>query len=74
MLTIGVPAIYGIDTRLLTKRLRVAGSALGKIEHIGAVQGESISFVDPNAMNLVAKVSIKVRIEERDRTVYRFVY
>ncbi|MBN1350762.1 glutamine-hydrolyzing carbamoyl-phosphate synthase small subunit [candidate division KSB1 bacterium] len=49
-----VPAICGIDTRSLTKRLRSQGTMLGKIE----IETQDIDFYDPNAENLVANVSI----------------
>lgn len=49
----GVPGIYGIDTRALTRILRVKGSMLGKIEF----SDEPVSFYDPNQENLVARVS-----------------
>ena len=50
-----VPGIYGIDTRLLTKKLRDKGSMLGKIIY----QEQEIPFYNPNNKNLVEKVSIK---------------
>jgi carbamoyl-phosphate synthase small subunit len=50
----GVPALAGIDTRALTKRLRDKGSMLGKI----VVGDEDVPFHDPNTMNLVAQVSV----------------
>ena len=50
----GVPALYGIDTRMLTKRLREGGSILGKIEFDGQA---AIEFKDPNLFNLVQQVS-----------------
>jgi len=50
----GIPGIYGIDTRALTKRLREKGSMLGKIEP----EGSSIEFYNPNMENLVEQVSI----------------
>ncbi|KAK6456403.1 multifunctional pyrimidine biosynthesis protein [Scheffersomyces xylosifermentans] len=69
----GIPAIYGVDTRALTKRLREKGSTLGRL----ALQKASLSsekilaepssewthhfeipdWDDPNVKNLVAKVS-----------------
>ena len=49
----GVPAIYGIDTRALTKRLRQQGSMLGKIE----TDDEQTEFHNPNLTNLVSSVS-----------------
>ena len=50
-----VPALSGIDTRALTKRLRDQGSMLGKI----LVGEDDIGFHDPNKENLVSLVSIK---------------
>lgn len=52
----GVPALFGIDTRRLTKRLRDQGAVLGKIEFVGQ---EIPDFKDPNSSNLVAEVSRK---------------
>eukprot|EP00602_Paraphysomonas_sp_CaronLab_P004988 CAMPEP_0185029084 /NCGR_PEP_ID=MMETSP1103-20130426/15178_1 /TAXON_ID=36769 /ORGANISM="Paraphysomonas bandaiensis, Strain Caron Lab Isolate" /LENGTH=1476 /DNA_ID=CAMNT_0027563701 /DNA_START=111 /DNA_END=4541 /DNA_ORIENTATION=- len=52
----GIPALYGIDTRRLTKKIRIHGSILGKIEFAG----QAIPFEDPNTRNLVAEVSTKV--------------
>lgn len=49
-----IPGIYGIDTRALTKHLREKGSMLGKIIIEGC---GDVDFYDPNAENLVAKVS-----------------
>jgi len=51
----GVPALTGIDTRALTKKLREKGVMLGKIEF----EKEKIAFADPNKKNLVAEVSCK---------------
>ena len=50
-----VPALYGVDTRRLTKRLREKGSMLGKI----VVSEGDTPFWDPNTENLISKVSIK---------------
>ena len=50
-----VPGLYDIDTRALTKILRVRGSMLGKIEF----EEEPIDFYDPNKENLVAAASIQ---------------
>ncbi len=52
----GVPAISGIDTRALTKKLRQKGSMLGKII---APLGGRTPFYDPNKELLVDQVSIK---------------
>ncbi|XP_071791586.1 carbamoyl-phosphate synthase [ammonia], mitochondrial-like [Asterias amurensis] len=49
----GVPALYGIDTRMLTKKIRDEGTILGKIEF----DDQPIEFVDPNLRNLMAEVS-----------------
>jgi carbamoyl-phosphate synthase small subunit len=50
-----VPALTGIDTRQVTKKLRKKGTLLGKIIH----GREKLSFHDPNKQNLAAVVSIK---------------
>lgn len=52
-----VPGLYGIDTRALTKILRVKGSMLGKIEFAD----EPIELDDPNIHNLVDMASTKER-------------
>lgn len=49
-----IPALYGIDTRCLTKKLREKGTMLGKI----IFDNNDIEFRDPNQENLVAQVSI----------------
>ncbi|KAL4813438.1 Aspartate carbamoyltransferase [Aspergillus spinulosporus] len=70
----GVPAIHGVDTRALTKRIRQKGSMLGRLLLHKADVAESdaalaqdtwkssfeqIDWVDPNAKNLVSEVSIR---------------
>ncbi|PCI29578.1 MAG: carbamoyl phosphate synthase small subunit [SAR324 cluster bacterium] len=50
-----IPGLQGVDTRALTKRLRTAGTQLGKL----ISQGKDIPFYDPSKDNLVAQVSIK---------------
>lgn len=52
-----VPGMYGVDTRALTKKLRVHGSMKGKI-----VMDEDVPLRDPNQLNLVAEVSKTRRI------------
>ena len=53
----GVPGISGIDTRMLTKKIRSSGSMLGRI----TMEGQKTPiFVNPNAQNLVAQVSTPV--------------
>ncbi len=54
-----VPALYDIDTRMLTKRLREEGTMLGRLVFFT----EKLDFFDPNKLNLVAKVSIKEPVE-----------
>src|SRR3989338_412529 len=49
------PAIYGLDTRKLTKTLREKGAMLGKI----VFDNKDIEFFDPNVMDIVKEVSIK---------------
>jgi len=52
----GVPGLFGIDTRMLTKIIREKGTMLAKI-----VFDEDIEFYDPNKTNLVEKVSVTER-------------
>ena len=54
-----VPALYGIDTRALTKRLRDEGTMLGRIVFFAEEQ----NFYDPNKTNLVAEVSTDSVVE-----------
>ncbi len=49
----GIPAIQGVDTRALTKKLREHGVMLGQLASGRADK----KFIDPNEENLVAKVS-----------------
>lgn len=67
----GVPAMYGVDTRSLTKKIRVQGSMLGKLrlENRSLTNGqtdtalgytpiehfEDVEWVNPNEKNLVAE-------------------
>ncbi len=50
-----VPAMFGIDTRALTKKLRESGTMLGKI----IIDDEDVDFFDPGVENVVAEVSVK---------------
>ena len=50
-----IPAIYGIDTRRLTKALREKGAMLGKI----VLNNEKIGFFDPNAIDIAKHVTIE---------------
>jgi carbamoyl-phosphate synthase (ammonia) len=52
-----VPALYGIDTRMITKMVRDQGTVLGKIEF----EDQPVEFKDPNTRNLIAESSTKVR-------------
>ncbi len=55
-----IPAIYGIDTRMLTRKLRDKGTMLGKIL---IDENYEIDFDDPNNKDLVAEVSVKEPVE-----------
>ena len=68
----GIPAVYGVDTRNLTKHLRNFGSTLGRLalQKPNANVEEATTenwkncfdvpeWVNPNLENLVAKVSVK---------------
>jgi carbamoyl-phosphate synthase small subunit len=50
----GVPALCDVDTRALTKKLRIQGCMLGKL----LCEDEDISWDDPNRRNLAAEVSV----------------
>ncbi len=54
----GVPAITGVDTRALTKRLREHGVMLGRIENVRPTRSD-ILFKNIEEENLVVRVSIK---------------
>jgi hypothetical protein len=47
----GVPGVYGIDTRALTKRLRETGSMLGRLVYAEPAEAakQEVVFEDPNA-------------------------
>ncbi len=49
-----IPALHGIDTRSLTKRLREKGTMLGKI-----VFDKDVEFYDPSTEYLIEKVAVK---------------
>ncbi|KAH9248346.1 carbamoyl-phosphate synthase, large subunit [Batrachochytrium salamandrivorans] len=51
----GIPALFGVDTRFLTKILREEGSLLGRI----AFEDVNKPFEDPCLTNLVREVSVK---------------
>jgi carbamoyl-phosphate synthase/aspartate carbamoyltransferase len=56
----GIPGIWGVDTRALTKRIRVKGSMLGRLRQKKTAEGDSyedIEWQDPNVKNLVAEGS-----------------
>jgi carbamoyl-phosphate synthase small subunit len=63
----GVPGIYGVDTRRLTKKLRTHGVMLGILQvfeegvepDIAALQKSCKSIADPNLTDLVKEVSVK---------------
>ena len=54
-----VPALQGIDTRMLTKRLRDEGTMLGRLLFFT----EEENFYDPNLANLVERVSCPEPVE-----------
>lgn len=51
----GIPALYDVDTRAITKKIRLKGSMLGKIEQ----QNERVTFYDPNTTDLASIVTTK---------------
>ncbi|OFX32746.1 MAG: carbamoyl phosphate synthase small subunit [Bacteroidetes bacterium GWA2_32_17] len=54
-----IPAIYGVDTRAITKHIRENGSMPGKL----VWNDEKIDFADTNSVNLAEQVSTKEVIE-----------
>ncbi|KAF0266864.1 hypothetical protein FOG48_04049 [Hanseniaspora uvarum] len=67
----GVPAIYGVDTRMVTKMLSTNGSTLGRLSCLKVQPESSLDIVnypedfnvaewdDPNVKDLVSIVSVK---------------
>ena len=55
----GIPGIYGVDTRAITKVIRESGSMLGKLVVQGSTPSVNLEIDDPNHRNLVAEVSRK---------------
>jgi len=74
-----IPAITGVDTRALTKKLREHGVMLGRIvqgEELGIKNKElSTTIEDPNLKNLVAEVSCKepVTYEPKENAIGKSV-
>ncbi len=57
----GIPAIYGVDTREITKLIREKGVMMGTLDVEGAQPAPAET--DPNAANLAAEVSCREVIE-----------
>jgi len=55
----GIPGIYGVDTRTVTKLIRQSGSMLGKLVVQGSKPSNELPMDDPNLRNLSAEVSRK---------------
>jgi carbamoyl-phosphate synthase small subunit len=63
----GVPGIYGVDTRRLTKKLRTHGVMLGILQtfeegeepNLDAILKNGKNIADPNLTDLVKEVSVK---------------
>lgn len=55
----GIPGITGVDTRMLTKKLRETGVMLGRIRQDAEDANDAKEIPDPNLLNLVAEVSCK---------------
>jgi len=66
-----IPAIYGVDTREITKILRESGSMLGAIVPKGFETPTTL--YDPNKENLVAKTSCKNVIKYNENKGYKKV-
>jgi carbamoyl-phosphate synthase small subunit len=67
----GVPGIYGVDTRRLTKKLRTRGVMLGILQvfgdgeepDLGALLKDGKNIPDPNLTDLVKEVSIQKTVK-----------
>jgi len=59
-----IPGIHGIDTRMLTRKLRENGTMSGKII---IDEKTAIDFEDPNETDLVSEVSVKEPVEYKAR-------
>ncbi len=55
----GIPAMYGVDTREITKIIREKGVMPGKLVLEGDKSGEAMDFEIPNSRNLVDDVSTR---------------
>lgn len=63
----GVPAIERIDTRMLTKKIRIHGTMLGLLQvfengeviNLESIRKEAGKVIDPNLSDLVKEVAIK---------------
>jgi len=71
----GIPGIAGVDTRALTKKLRVHGVMLGILEtyfkkiDLRAMRQEARLIPDPNKRHLVAEVTVKkIKVYNKDIT------
>jgi carbamoyl-phosphate synthase small subunit len=53
----GIPGIYGVDTRAITKLVRQHGAMLGKVTVEGDKNADSMEFWNPNLVNLAGSVS-----------------
>lgn len=76
-----VPGIFGIDTRMLTKKLRTQGVMLGVLEvceegdepHIEKLLKEARKLPDPNLKDLVSEVTIKEPVLHKSKGRKSFV-
>ena len=67
----GIPGIYGVDTRRLTKKLRVHGVMLGILHvceageepNLNELLAQAESIPDPNLTDLVGQVSVKEPVQ-----------
>ncbi len=77
----GVPGIYGVDTRMLTKKLRVHGVMLGVLHVYPAGEKPSTEEIleevkqipDPNKTDLAKEVSTKKIIRHKTNGKYKVV-
>jgi len=69
----GIPGVWGVDTRRLTRSLRERGVMLGRIEYDLSTPSSTIPIPDPNKVDLVSEVTTKEIVTYRPDSPQRVV-
>ncbi len=66
-----IPGIYGVDTRMLTRKLREFGTMPGKIYSVPDKDFLDAPFLDPNLTDLVKNVTTQqvIKYQKGDKTI-----